>query len=127
MVVISLCTLKFDLIFSDIQNVKIQLLDLATVCAWTIHRGTKSEKKTENQRAKAKWRAKRSSHKSEEPESQQSTLWEIISTHNKSLLVIVNYTNTHLCTYGYIYTPKQIEMSTVHLQALQFVSRQENP
>lgn len=34
-----------------------------------------------------KWRAK--GH-SEEPENQQLALWGIISTHNKSMLVIVN-------------------------------------
>ncbi|XP_045927387.1 ryanodine receptor 2 [Micropterus dolomieu] len=40
-----------------------------------------SKKKTGNVKADAEWRAK-----SEEPESQHSPLWEMISTHNKSLL-----------------------------------------
>ncbi|XP_044070697.1 ryanodine receptor 2 isoform X3 [Siniperca chuatsi] len=45
-----------------------------------------SEKKTVKEKAEAEWRAKRCSNKSEEPESQHSALWEMISTHNKSLL-----------------------------------------
>ncbi|XP_051233720.1 ryanodine receptor 2 [Dicentrarchus labrax] len=49
-------------------------------------KGKESEKNTGKEKAEAEWRAKRSSNKSEEPESQQSALWEIISTHNKSLL-----------------------------------------
>ncbi|XP_041802824.1 ryanodine receptor 2-like [Chelmon rostratus] len=45
-----------------------------------------SEKKTGKERAEAEWRDNRCSNKSEEPQSQQSALWETISTHNKSLL-----------------------------------------
>ncbi|KAM9345211.1 ryanodine receptor 2-like [Symphorus nematophorus] len=49
-------------------------------------KGEESEKKTGRERAEAEWRTKRCSNKSEEPESQQSALWEMISTRNKSLL-----------------------------------------
>ncbi|XP_073337843.1 ryanodine receptor 2 [Pagrus major] len=48
--------------------------------------GNASERKTEKERAEPEWRAKRRSNKSENPESQQSALWEMMSTYNKSLL-----------------------------------------
>ncbi|XP_068597641.1 ryanodine receptor 2-like [Brachionichthys hirsutus] len=48
--------------------------------------GKESQKKTGQQRAEAEWSAKRCSNKSEEPQSQQSAFWEMISTHNKCLL-----------------------------------------
>nr|XP_046257248.1 ryanodine receptor 2 isoform X2 [Scatophagus argus] len=49
-------------------------------------KGKESEEKAGKERAEAKGRAKRCSNKSEDPESQQSALWEMISAHNKSLL-----------------------------------------
>ncbi|XP_071766090.2 ryanodine receptor 2-like [Centroberyx gerrardi] len=49
-------------------------------------KGKESEKRFGKEEAKAKWRAKRCSNKPEEPESQQSALWEMISTHHKRLL-----------------------------------------
>ncbi|XP_059214929.1 ryanodine receptor 2 [Centropristis striata] len=49
-------------------------------------KGNESEKKTGKAKAEAEWKAKRCSNKSEDPESQHSALWEMISTHNKSLL-----------------------------------------
>uniref|UniRef100_A0A3Q3MUI7 Ryanodine receptor 2b (cardiac) n=1 Tax=Mastacembelus armatus TaxID=205130 RepID=A0A3Q3MUI7_9TELE len=42
--------------------------------------------KTGKGKAEGGWRARRSSNKSEEPESQHSALWEMIRTHNRSLL-----------------------------------------
>lgn len=57
--------------------------------------GMGSEERTGNEKTEAAWRAKRSSNKSDEPESQHSALWETISTCNKSLLVM--YTHTHAC------------------------------
>ncbi|KAE8280778.1 Ryanodine receptor 2 [Larimichthys crocea] len=47
-------------------------------------KGKESEKKSGKERTET--RARRCSNKSEEPETQQSVLWEMISTHNKSLL-----------------------------------------
>ncbi|TKS85783.1 Ryanodine receptor 2 [Collichthys lucidus] len=47
-------------------------------------KGKESEKKSGKERMET--RARRCSNKSEEPETQQSALWEMISTHNKSLL-----------------------------------------
>ncbi|XP_029031557.1 ryanodine receptor 2 isoform X4 [Betta splendens] len=44
------------------------------------------EAKTGNEKAKAELRARRCSNKSEESKSQHSAFWEMISTHNKSLL-----------------------------------------
>lgn len=78
---------KFDFIISDITT-----FDLPYVCGWTVCRQKESEKKTGKERAEAEWRDNRCSNKSEEPQSQQSALWETISTHNKSLLVIDKYT-----------------------------------
>ncbi|XP_068183975.1 ryanodine receptor 2 isoform X2 [Antennarius striatus] len=49
-------------------------------------KGRESLKRTGQQRAEAEWSAKRCSNKLEEPQSQQSTLWETIMIHNKSLL-----------------------------------------
>ncbi|XP_078017038.1 ryanodine receptor 2 [Epinephelus lanceolatus] len=49
-------------------------------------KGREFEEKTRKEKAEAEQRAKRCSNKSEEPESQHSALWEMISTHNKSLL-----------------------------------------
>ncbi|KAL7383245.1 hypothetical protein ABVT39_007231, partial [Epinephelus coioides] len=49
-------------------------------------KGREFEEKTRKEKAEAEQRAKRCSNKSEEPESQHSVLWEMISTHNKSLL-----------------------------------------
>lgn len=37
------------------------------------------------------WRAQRLSPKSKEAANQASALWEMISTHNKSMLVIIHY------------------------------------
>ncbi|XP_028459753.1 LOW QUALITY PROTEIN: ryanodine receptor 2 [Perca flavescens] len=49
-------------------------------------KGKESEKKITKEKAEAEWKAKTCSNKSEEPESQNSAFWEMISTHNKSLL-----------------------------------------
>ncbi|XP_070696712.1 ryanodine receptor 2 [Pempheris klunzingeri] len=49
-------------------------------------KGMEFEKKIGKGNAEAEWKAKRCSNKSEEPESQHSALWEMISTNKKSLL-----------------------------------------
>ncbi|XP_051816036.1 ryanodine receptor 2 [Acanthochromis polyacanthus] len=49
-------------------------------------KGKTSEKKTGNKKAKARWRAEKCPYRSKEPQNQHSALWEMISTHNKSLL-----------------------------------------
>lgn len=38
-----------------------------------------------------KWRARSRSEESKKDENQQSAFWDVISTHNKRMLVIVNY------------------------------------
>ncbi|XP_056903963.1 ryanodine receptor 2-like isoform X5 [Takifugu flavidus] len=52
----------------------------------TDRKGIDIEKKSEVIMMEPKWRAKSHPQKSEEPENQQSALWGIISTHNKSML-----------------------------------------
>ncbi|KAM7408499.1 hypothetical protein PAMA_002295 [Pampus argenteus] len=49
-------------------------------------KGKGSEKKIGKENTKVDRRARRCSNESEQPESQHSALWEMISTHNKSLL-----------------------------------------
>uniref|UniRef100_A0A3P8S6G8 Ryanodine receptor 2 n=1 Tax=Amphiprion percula TaxID=161767 RepID=A0A3P8S6G8_AMPPE len=56
----------------------------------------KSEKKTGNKKAEARWRAEKCPYRSKEPQNQHSALWETISTHNKSLLVMYKHTQ-HNC------------------------------
>lgn len=55
---------------------------------WTVCRGNDTEKKSEVIMTEPQWRAKSHSQQTKEAENQQSALWEVISCHNKSMLVI---------------------------------------
>lgn len=50
-----------------------------------------TDEKSEAIMGDPKWRSQSLYQKSKEAEKQPSALWEMISTHKKSMLVIINY------------------------------------
>lgn len=74
---------------SKIRNIWILYVQyskpLDSVC-----RPNRSDEKSEAIMRDEKWRAQSLSQKSKEAENQPSAFWEMISTHNKSMLVIIN-------------------------------------